>query len=32
MNGIAYNSDTNKLYVTGKNWNKIFEIKIVDNN
>ena len=32
MNGIAYNSNTNKLYVTGKNWNKIFEIKIVDNN
>ena len=26
MNGIAYNSNTNKLYVTGKNWNKIFEI------
>jgi glutaminyl-peptide cyclotransferase len=32
MNGIAYNSNTNKLYVTGKNWNKIFEIKIVNNN
>lgn len=29
LNGIAYNSLTNKLYVTGKNWDKIFEIEIV---
>ena len=28
MNGIA--EDKGKLYVTGKNWNKLFEIKILD--
>ena len=28
MNGIAENDG--KLYVTGKNWNKLFEIKILD--
>ena len=27
LNGIAYNPKTKKLYVTGKLWNKIFEIK-----
>ena len=32
MNGIAYNPRTDKLYVTGKNWNKLFEIKLVDSN
>jgi len=29
LNGIAYNAVTNKIYVTGKNWDKIFEIEIV---
>ncbi|NIJ46108.1 glutamine cyclotransferase [Wenyingzhuangia heitensis] len=29
LNGIAYNPNTNKLYVTGKNWDKIFEIEIL---
>mgnify|MGYP005854505783 CR=1 FL=1 len=29
LNGIAYNSKTRKLYVTGKNWNKLFEVKII---
>lgn len=29
LNGIAYNHETNKLYVTGKNWDKLFEIEIV---
>lgn len=28
LNGIAYNAATKTLYVTGKNWEKIFEIKI----
>jgi len=28
LNGIAYNKTTKKLYVTGKNWDKLFEIKI----
>lgn len=30
LNGIAYNPETKKLYVTGKNWDKIFEVKIVE--
>lgn len=28
FNGIAYNSQTDTFFVTGKNWDKIFEIKI----
>ena len=28
LNGIAYNSKTNTLFVTGKYWDKIFEIKV----
>ena len=28
LNGIAYNPETDKLYVTGKRWNKLFEIKL----
>lgn len=27
LNGIAYNFETKKLYVTGKNWPQIFEIQ-----
>jgi glutamine cyclotransferase len=27
LNGIAYNPETKKLYVTGKNWPQIFEIQ-----
>ena len=30
LNGIAYNQNTNKLYVTGKNWDKIFEVEIIE--
>jgi glutaminyl-peptide cyclotransferase len=29
LNGIAYHAATKKLYVTGKNWNKLFEVKII---
>lgn len=29
LNGIAYNPGTKTIFVTGKNWDKIFEIKIV---
>lgn len=32
LNGIAYDSINKRLFVTGKNWNRIFEIKIVPNN
>ncbi len=28
LNGIAYNENTGKIYVTGKNWSKLFEISI----
>ncbi len=28
MNGIAYDAGTNKVYITGKNWPKLFEIKL----
>jgi glutamine cyclotransferase len=28
LNGIAYNNATKTLFVTGKMWNKIFEIEI----
>ncbi len=28
LNGIAYDFDTKKLYVTGKRWSKLFEIEI----
>lgn len=30
LNGIAYNKDTQKLYLTGKNWVKLFEVKLVE--
>jgi glutaminyl-peptide cyclotransferase len=29
LNGIAYNKNTKKIYVTGKNWPKIFEIEVI---
>lgn len=29
LNGIAYNRETQKLYVTGKDWDTLFEVKIV---
>jgi glutamine cyclotransferase len=29
LNGIAWNQVTDKIYVTGKLWPKIFEIKII---
>ncbi|WKK65144.1 glutaminyl-peptide cyclotransferase [Lutimonas zeaxanthinifaciens] len=28
LNGIAYDEQNDRLFVTGKNWNKVFEIKI----
>lgn len=30
LNGIAYNSKTNTIFVTGKNWDKLFEIEIIE--
>lgn len=29
LNGIAYNPNTKKLYVTGKDWDKLFEVEII---
>ena len=29
LNGIAYDSKENRLFVTGKNWSKLFEISLV---
>lgn len=29
LNGIAYKSDTKQLFVTGKNWDTLFEIEIL---
>lgn len=30
LNGIAYDKATGRIFVTGKNWNKLFEIKIIE--
>lgn len=30
LNGIAYDEATNRLFVTGKNWSKLFEIKLIE--
>ena len=29
LNGIAYDKVTNRIFVTGKNWSKLFEIKLI---
>jgi glutamine cyclotransferase len=28
LNGIAYDAKSNRLFVTGKLWNKLFEIRL----
>ncbi|HEX8636832.1 MAG TPA: glutaminyl-peptide cyclotransferase, partial [Pyrinomonadaceae bacterium] len=28
LNGIAYDEASERLFVTGKNWRKLFEIKV----
>lgn len=30
LNGIAYKKETDQLYVTGKYWSKLFEIKVIE--
>ncbi len=30
LNGIAYNSKTNTIFVTGKHWDKLFEVEIIE--
>lgn len=29
LNGIAYNDEPNILYITGKNWDKLFKVEII---
>jgi len=29
LNGIAYNTENNKLYITGKRWDKFLEIELI---
>ena len=31
LNGIAYNPETKTLFVTGKRWDKLFEVEIIEN-
>jgi len=30
LNGIAFDEDDNRIFVTGKNWPKLFEIKVTE--
>ena len=30
LNGIAYDSSSNRLFITGKNWSKLFEIELLN--
>ena len=30
LNGIAYDATTQRIFVTGKNWSKLFEIKLIE--
>lgn len=30
LNGIAWDADGKRLFVTGKNWNKLFEIELIE--
>ena len=30
LNGIAYNPQTDKVYLTGKNWARMYEIKLIE--
>ncbi|WP_452220989.1 glutaminyl-peptide cyclotransferase [Lacinutrix salivirga] len=31
LNGIAYNPETETIFVTGKRWDKLFEVRIIEN-
>ncbi len=30
LNGIAYNPESGKIYITGKHWNKLYEFELAD--
>ena len=29
LNGIAYNAESRHFYLTGKDWNRVFELEII---
>jgi glutaminyl-peptide cyclotransferase len=29
LNGIAFDSENNRMFVTGKNWGTLFEIELI---
>jgi glutaminyl-peptide cyclotransferase len=29
LNGIAYDENADKIYLTGKNWPKLYEVRLV---
>lgn len=31
LNGIAYDAEGDRIFVTGKNWPKLYEIEITEN-
>jgi glutamine cyclotransferase len=30
LNGIAYDAATGRLWLTGKNWNKVYQVEIIE--
>ena len=30
LNGIAYDKNADKIYLTGKNWPKLYEVKLIE--
>jgi glutamine cyclotransferase len=30
LNGIAYDPDDGKIYLTGKNWPRLYEVKLIE--
>jgi glutaminyl-peptide cyclotransferase len=30
LNGVAYHKNSDRLFVTGKNWDKLFEVKLTE--
>ena len=30
LNGIAYNKNSKTIFMTGKNWNKLFELQLIE--
>jgi glutamine cyclotransferase len=32
LNGIAYDAENDRIFITGKKWNKLYEVKIIPKN